>query len=358
MDIYIILLILALCLILFSYDIKYNMYVTSVVCFVFIILFFVGIFRSYSVGTDYRMYHNVFMYYTYDDMVSDSMESGFAHLETFAQSLNTFWIVPAFVLIIIGMSIYLLNRQFHVNRFSLLSFFILTGLYFQSFSALRQICAIGIVYIGIYFLFKYESNIFIGIFLFLLCVYVAHYFHRSAIFSLFFLILPYISYSKKTVYFFGVFTTFLFLIGNSFDDILMKMVPFYGNRYVQNMYNINSFGNTSQLIPIIIQFIFLYMFVSNNSINSSKDKFILSGYLLYLFMFSFINNNAFRRFQIYTFIFPMLYSCLFINGINLRGKIISKMKRSNKLEYICFWIILYMFKLFSNKSALVPYSIL
>lgn len=334
-----------------------------------VILFVFYVFRSIFVGSDYKTYYSWFQLLTPYQLQNRFVEPGYIFLNRLAQNCNNFLIISLVIYFVCALGLFLLCRQLNLDIFLALAFFILTYFYFFMFNGIRQFLALGILCIGLYCIFKFNGHIFVKYLLFFLIVMIARLFHNTSIFGIVFLLLPKLHYGRKTVIISGVLTIFLYWtnIVRKFFNSLLFLFPSYFMKYGEyndgGILTSQSIGDSwVPVIPIVVQFIFLYIFVSfNNKYRKNTEfNFIISGYLLYLVMFSAAGNTIAVRLQTYTYIFPILYSCLFINS-NWKCEKLKLRNRVNisclyKILYVIFMMFLYIFYLYENNSGIIPYS--
>lgn len=383
MTIYIILLLISL----FLLSIRHNYLSLNIkpiiITITVIFLFIIEMFRSTTVGVDYPMYYGFFTSYNYEGMRSQFIEPAYAVLTTLVQHVYYFYFIPFFVLFIGIIGIIILNRQFKFNGLTLLSLFILTGIYAQSFDILRQYIAIGIICIGAALFLRFYNHKLLKYVLFFLFLYLAFNFHKSAVIGILFLILPKIHFRSKTIVLTGIIS-FIFAMNSNLENLVNKfasIVPYYSSKY-----GTSSISQTSSLIgkgpsitsillrlvPVIFQFILLYLFVKHNyNYENYKTRFILSGYLVYLILSLLMSfwGNGFRRVQIYFLIFPMFYSCMYLDNsylIKKRNVIFNSINRREKYSstaiskclLVIMWIVTYIAKLLIDNEKIVPYKFL
>ncbi|WP_169303855.1 EpsG family protein [Limosilactobacillus vaginalis] len=325
-----------------------------------LLLLFLTVSRGITVGTDYPAYNGYF-YSTKDELKVQYIENGYILLNSFAQSLNIFIIIPMCEFIISFFGMYSLAKVNNCNDFSFISMYILTYTYMQSFNALRQFIAIGFITFGCTFLF---SNRKFKLFWFVIFILLAYEFHSSSLIMLIIPILMKIRVTNVKVLLAGILTSFLFIskLGLKIIQPLIMMNDHYAIKYSDQASFLISAGNKGivQFLPVIIQFILFYLFLTiskknqNSSyvVNQVKYNFVLSGYLFFLMFYSVGGNGVMDRIQMFFFIFCIMANCYFID--NVAGTS-SEIRYLYQVSVILFWIVYCLLRLIINNADVVPY---
>lgn len=323
-----------------------------------------SVYRSYSVGKDYSMYHGMFSNYDSFFLKSHLIEPGYVDLNSLAQNLNNFKIIPAACFIVFFIGLYLLSRSCNINEFVFLSSFVMTYTFFMSFNLMRQTMALGFVCMGIYLFIKFSSHRIFKYVITAFLLVVAQQFHNSATFCFLFLFLITFKINKRLMFPYYFIVSYLFITNalGSLATLLISYSSYYSEKYA---YTYNFFtGEVTRTLPqfilLIIQvlFIHLYMIHDENYFNNIKSKFIINGYIFYTILVT-CSNPLLSRLKFYFIIFFLLFSCLmFASRENEnRTDAVEKNWELIKLSYLVFLIIYYILELIIvNNGAIVPYK--
>lgn len=332
----------------------------------FLILFFIYFFRSWSVGTDYSMYNN-FYYLSDDYLKSIGIEPGFLFLYSLARHVENFRIISCFSFLIFWWGLIRCAKQLKIDQIAVISFFVVSYTYFISFNIIRQMTAIGIVMLGLgniiknieYFKRKKISklHLLVSFLYYLIFVAIAQLFHSSAWVAVF---LPFVMLFKVTslsTVFGGAFTVVAYLsrVANILFPHLLFLFSHYVEKYSSSGLSFFTEGEKSvtALLPVIIQFIFLYIIVSHEKDFSKNNQALISGYYMYLVLFSGGGNVPILRVQAYWLIFiTFFYAKYFTYHASL-----SYFKDRNLFKFFvfCFWMFYAILRIVLNISGVVPY---
>lgn len=329
---------------------------TSFTLVTLFLMAFIVFFRNVSVGTDYRLY-NTFFYSNPQNLYSSFIERGYITINSIAQFFNNFQLIGITLFFILLIGLYTISKTFNVSFQIVIAVYVLTYTFYSSLNLTRQYYAVAISMVGVSVFFKYldKKNIF-AILLFFIFVIIAKQFHSSGYFLLSFVILPYIRVNKKLVFFIALISSFLYFYGGFTQEIItiiLKFDPTYVQKYGLNINVLTGYSSKGifYFVLMIIQFILLYFAVEYFDSKRKKDNFILSGVIFNLVMYIGGYNNIFSRIQVYTLVFQILFLSILIK------------KRNNKVNFIIFgvisiWIILYVYRIITNNSGIVPFSII
>lgn len=345
--------------------IYYNFWLRKTVTFLLsVFMFLLSVYRSSSVGTDYAMYQGFFSNYDSTFLKTHLIEPGYVDLNTLAQNLDNFKVVPAACFIIFFLGLYLLSKAFNINEFVFLSSFILTYTFFMSFNLMRQTIALGVVCIGLYFFVKLNKHRIIRYLVLLIFLLIAQKFHNSALFCLLFLGLTMFRVNKKIMFPYYFVVSYLFatnLLG-SLASVLISYSSYYSEKYA---YTSDFFtGEVSRTLPqfllLIIQVIFIHLYMIHDEDYSKniKSRFIINGYLVYTILTT-CSNPLLSRLKFYFIIFFLLFSgMMFMSKENEnRLDVIENNWKLIKLLYLIFIIVYYLMELLVvNNGGIFPYE--
>lgn len=322
-------------------------------------MFIIVIFRGVSVGTDYPLY-NFFFYSSPDSLKSAYIEKGYIFINIVAQKINNFEFISFVLLLLLLYGLYKLSKQAEINFSIIISVFILTYTFYSSLNIIRQYYAIGFSLIGIYFLFKYlNNNPILAFFLYCITVILAKEFHSSAIFLIMFVIFPFINVTKVKVVFVGLLTMFLYIFSQFTTDVINFIMKFdirYALKYGNAINVLTDFNqkNVVNLVYLLMQFVIVYFaidYIKDSYDNRYESNFILSGYLFNLVLYVGGDNVIFSRIQAYTYIFLILFYSKMLTKYRNEKKDIELIK----LISIIMLISLYIYRILTNNSGIVPF---
>lgn len=361
MYIYIALIVLSILLIIISKTLFYknNVLRRTILLIVIIILFCLTIFRSEFVGTDYFAYNGYFFSDASTLKNIHYIEDGYVLLNSLAQKLGLFIIIPSFEFLISFFGMYKLSDVVGINKFVFISFYILTYTYMQSFNALRQFIAIGIICFGLYFVIK---NVKYKWFLFVICVFVAASFHSSSYIALGLPILSFIKISKKSVVITFIVTMVLFFthLGSRIVQPIAGLSTHYAAKYsgADSTFFMDSGGKgIIQMLPVMLEFIFLLLFLILKKKQVTKNAdFILSSYLVFLFLYSAGGTGVVDRIQMFFLPFCIMANSYFIQFDLDKSKVLKEYGYLYKTVLVIFWITYCILRLMMNNANVVPYA--
>lgn len=248
-----------------------------VVFMVIFSLFFISAFR-YMIGWDYQSYMRMFYIADYDFLL---VEPTFNFICLFFRNFGfdfqiIFFVYSflTFIFLVFGIKRYANVQDKYLYYLIILNLFCTQQLYWSSFSEIRQILSVVIVYNASFFIIRRK-------FLkFLTFVFLATLFHYSAIlFSPLYWILN-IDYKRSRIVFFLSFIG-ICAIFNVLPNILLFFQDYLGE-YAKYIIYEESPGFSSGITKIIYLFIFIYLTVKFNRVER-KLNVLLNGYCMLLF---------------------------------------------------------------------------
>ena len=320
----------------------------------FALLLLLGIYKGISVGTDSLMYYAFYLNNSYY-----GMEPVVYFFYEIARKFNNYLLFQFFMFVIFLFFIFRGIKKHCPNYLIALLFFILTFTFYTSFNQIRQIVAASLIFYFINYLVSNKKNKI----KFIALIFLAVLFHKSAIFLLFFLLIPLKRINLKLVISIFVATIILYFIPhfkNIIGEIIISFSEFYGNKYENNLsffFQMNKEKGVIQLIPIIIQMIFLIVsyFYSNNSIHNKPLYYLISNIVIInLALYSLSGIEAIDRLQLYLSVFNIYFYSFYTHQLLNDPK---KYRRIMMLTIIIlFWGLYYALRLYSNNQGIVPYS--
>lgn len=327
-----------------------------------ILLLYLATFRSRSVGTDYSMY-NGFFFMTNQQLKAIYIENGYLLIYGIARWANNFYIVPFISFLLFFVGIYRFSKEVELSTEVLLGFLVCSYLYCSSFNTIRQMSAIGIVFfaLSLYISDKIlPKHRWLNIMLYVSIVYIASQFHASAWVALLLPFIEYIPISSTLVFWGGVLTTIGFFTKfiNNVIPQLVILFPHYLTKHngIDSAFFVDQ-GSKGivEFLPILIQFIFLFLICYYARRFIRTNKFISSGYLVYLLLFIGGGNASIIRVQAYLLPFIIFfYGKYFQDG---SGSILHLKNSVVKFIIILFFIVYFIFRLLRNISGVVPFTL-
>ncbi|MFD1399844.1 EpsG family protein [Lacticaseibacillus suilingensis] len=325
------------------------------------VLLSIYLMRGYGVGTDYPMYHS-FYYFSTDALKRFGIENGYLVIYSIAKSLGMFWIVSLISFILYFSGFFILSRKLGLSLATFESMLILSYLFFTSFNMVRQMSAIGVVYLGIAFSGMFDFTQQFGLkrkILFILFVFLAAQFHSSAYVAVLFLLCRSINLNSRVVLFGSAIMSISYFlnIGNIIVPKIIYLFPHYVQKYslIENDFFTSGSKGLIEYLPIFAQCMFLVIIIAYDSEFLSANKFMCNMYFVYLMLFAFGGNQAAIRIQDY-WVPSMIYfyGAFFESKQNSFFHLSSKLFKSLVLLFLVIYVIL---RLFRNVSNVVPYYI-
>ena len=307
--------------------------------------------RSYSVGTDTKNYLQIFNWLgTNLDWNVMVYEKGFCILSIITNKIFRNFTA---LLLISGFIIYwnIITAFCELSELpavSMLCFFGI-GSFAQSCNLLRQYLALSFCLIGLYYLIKKNNN-----FIFIIYIFIAFLFHKSAVVFIIFLPIKYMQFSIKYLILFcsGTILIILFLpyILKLFD--LITGSSYYG--YINIKSNTFTFYNFS---IILFSFLTLMLLLKFKSIVNDKFE---KEYVFYIYMFtiffcliliSIFSVELVDRIAIY-----FLPSIFFLVPIILESIKSYKSKFLIEMMFIVFFILIFYTLVIRGSYEFLPYK--
>lgn len=337
-----------------------------VISLAFIFLFCIYYFRGQTVGTDYPMYNN-FYYSSNEYLKSIGIEPGYLFLYGLARRIGNFRVVSGFSFLVLWCGIIRFARQLKIDRLTVISFFVVSYTYLDSFNTVRQMTAVGIVLIGLgAFLSVIEDfrekriskfHLAFAFFRYLIYVIIAQQFHSSAWLAILVPLIMTFKVSPWKIIVGGVLTVVAYISGIA--NIIFPHFLFLFSHYVEKYaYDGTSFfieGKKSliALLPIIIQFIFLYIIVKYEEKFVQANRSLLNGYYVYLILFFGGGNTPILRMQEYFLFFIVFFYAKYFTY--RRDSSIFENLIWFKFLVLSFWILYAVISVVRNISGINPY---
>lgn len=324
-------------------------------------LFFLTVFRSFNVGTDYSMYYLFFSRGDY----AQSFDLFIILIYDFARNRGDFLL---FTYIITGLFL-LFNliaiKKITFNFLVSFTFFILSFYFFYIFNGMRQAVAISVVFIAIYFIQKEKMRA-KDYFLYFVLILMAAQFHVSAWFMLPLILLRFFKINKAVIFIafvltgFGYFTPF---IKDVLDDALL-IFDFYATKYentLDQFFSVNKEKSLSHFIPVVIQYSFLYYSLIIKKPQTLYEKFLTNYYLVFLFLYSASGVEAIDRIQFYFYPSIILFYDYLIHSIyTIKGgadrKGLLPVSKMVAMISISFWFLYFVLRVMQGTGGINPYE--
>lgn len=323
------------------------------------ILVLINYLRGINVGTDYTLYKTLYVNRTYKLF----FDYFFIKIFDLAVELNNFRLITLFVIVIYLIYIFKTFNKKSNSLFTSIVLFLLTYNYFLSFNIMRQVVAASIVFYASYFL---EEETRKGMLKFIGLTMIAFLFHKSAILCLVIIFIKKINLSSKIVVLSSVFIS----ISYSIDIIRIKlesiilMLPYYSQKYMNNLdffFSINKEKGILQFIPVLVQLIFMNMYIIKFGKSYKFNKITVNSYFVFLLLYSFSGIEAVDRFQGYFSLYAILFYDLLIYDlwVGKKGKItnVQILYIILMVTIVMFWLLYYILRVIQGTSGITPYKI-
>ncbi|MGP7818739.1 EpsG family protein [Niallia sp. 01092] len=329
-----------------------------VVVFVLFTLLF-SVLRNISVGTDYEMYS----YFFYNRNFTEKFDPAINLIYWISLLFNNFQLFAILTTLIFLLVTLFLVKKYSYNIIASLSIFTLSYFYYLIFNQTRQALAIVILWIGVLAINKNKKR---GLLIFIPSILVAAQFHFSAYLTFGFLIFYFVKVNRKVL-----ILGFLIVVFGYFTDAIRSVVSpiltsitFYEAKYsteLTEFFNQNKEKGIIQFLPILVQFVFLYLWIefkARKFISVKYGLFLETYYFCYLFLYCVAGIEATDRFQFY--LYPSIIFFYDMVFYHLLSPIVSgKNERLFRLILfiiiIIFWFVYYLLRLFQNTNGIVPY---
>lgn len=325
-----------------------------------VLLVYLATFRSPSVGTDYSMYSG-FFFMTNEQLKAIYIEKGYLIIYSIARWINNFYFVPFISFLLFFIGLYRFSKEIKMSTEILLGFLVCSYLYCSSLNGIRQMSAIGIIFLALSLYLNTSILVkhrWLNVILYVSIVSIASLFHASAWFALLLPLVEYIPINSIWVFFGGLLTTIGFFT-KLVSGIMPKLVllfPHYVEKYngVDNSFFIDpSSKGIIGFLPVLTQFIFLFLicYYARNFIK--LNKFISAGYFAYLLLF--IGGGNFTVTRVQAYLLPFL---IFFYGKYVQDNTdnIARLRSSwFKVIILLFFTIYFIFRLARNISGVVPF---
>lgn len=312
--------------------------------------------RSIAVGTDTRLYNNIFISTintSLPELIRNSKFVGYSLWIKFIallfnNSYESFLFISAFVT-----NMFLFYVVYKIKNLSLFyaAYLYITFYYFyQSMNIARQYLAIALCLVFFYWI-VYEKKYYKGILFWLLAVSI----HSTAIVCIVFIPLSKIKWNLKKYGYLSVFTILILFFYNRIFTIFQYFFHDY------QIYNENQYSTLGTRILLVLfqLIILLFGLIITNKYKEkyTNDVYVLQSIILIstiIGMF-YSNNELIVRMQIYFEIFSIIYIPL------LFLKITPSKSKFSKFNLIFFGILLillvpYFYQVSKNYGNIIPYT--
>ncbi len=295
------------------------------------------------------------------DIVS-SYEFGFTFLVYILTHIfHNFQIVLFFIEVLILFPIYkglkiLFQDTRKISVCMLVYYFLF---YNTSFNLMRQCIAISFVFLGTCYLIKNKN-----ILKFFLLTFLAYFFHKSSLLSIFIFLIYYISsydfkrhfkskrhvikFNEILLFILSVFCFFLVVYNNFFSQLLSNFNLEYYTRYVNGKVTF-----TLQCIVRFIPFIIFIFFFGRDfkKLDDNSNFYITTAFFEFIF-------NLFSSFNVFSSRIALYFSIFYIVSFPKiafynRNKLLSNIVKFLLLAYlIIYW---YYYSIYCNGGETFPY---
>ncbi|MFD1031919.1 EpsG family protein [Metaplanococcus flavidus] len=332
--------------------------------FVFLIpfivfLFYITVFRSLHIGTDYSMYYGFYLRGDY----ARFFDYFIILIFDFARSQGNFLI---FTFIVTGLFL-IFNlwaiRRISYNFFVSFTIFILSFYFFFIYNGMRQAVAISLIFMAIYYIQKKELKVrdMLRYFFFMI---LASLFHFSAIYLLPLFVLRFLRINRLMViisFFLTALSYFTPFTKDIYTSLLMNF-DFYVEKYEGQpnaFFSVNKEKTWVEFMPIFIQFIFLYYSLTLAKIKTVSNHFIINYYLAFLILYSGSGIEAIDRLQFYFYPSIILFYDYLIYAVNAKKK--NKISKDHLalgnliiLSSVSFWFLYFIVRVLQGTQGINP----
>ncbi|WP_449621670.1 EpsG family protein [Robertmurraya sp. Marseille-Q9965] len=325
----------------------------------FIILLVLIAFKGMEVGVDYPMYYGFFEQENYREL----LEPGISFLYDLAVKYDNFYVFSVLVYSLFLLFMFYGIKNNTPNYLISILLFVIMHIYFNAFNQIRQLLAVSIVFCFIHFLTSGKK---IDKLKYCFILLLALWFHNSAIFLFVLFFVSKKKYSPKLVIPLFLITIVLYFIPgfkNQIGELMISISGAYGEKYSggYNFFGVNKEKGLLQLIPVIVQMIFvvvsLYIPKFNRRLNLNEKLYIFStnAVIINLCLYALAGVEAVDRLQIYFSSFNIYFYAYLIHLLINRKKIFEQFF---VFLIIAFWILYYTLRLSINVHGIVPYNFL
>lgn len=324
-------------------------------------LFYITVFRSLNVGTDYSMYYN---FYIRGDYV-EIFDFFIVLIYDFARSEGNF-LLFTFILTSLFLIFNLWAIKKNSNNFFVsFTFFILSFYFFYVYNGMRQAVAISIIFMAIYYVQKDKLNVkhmfFYGFFMIL-----ATLFHFSAIYMIPLFALRFLRVNKLTVIIAFSITTlgyFLPFTKDIYTSLLMNF-DFYVEKYErqpEEFFNVSKDKSWLEFFPVIIQYVFLYYSLTLTKHKNVSNHFIVNYYLGFLLLYTGSGIEAIDRLQFYFYPSVILFYDYLIYTVYTKKELknhtgLFSTGKLMVLFSVSFWFLYFVIRVLQGTHGLNPYE--
>ncbi|PAD44027.1 biofilm extracellular matrix formation enzyme [Niallia circulans] len=260
---------------------------TNILLFLFLIFITLVQGLRYDVGTDFKLYENI--YNRNLAYIESSVEIGYLWfnkiLSDMGFTLTGFLLITAFI---INFNYFKGAKLISDDKILTVFLFVTSGIYFSGYNIVRQAIVMSIIFLALYLLLK-KKNI-----LFVLTIIVGFFFHRSVIFTLLFLFLGFIKI-KPTVFIISL----IFLIGflntplaTSFLNFAIDLAPDKYDMYenlIANSEGVNLFNLFLPSVLLILILSYYYRLIERNRNNVLYINIFFAYYMFLLVSIEFLS---------------------------------------------------------------------
>lgn len=328
---------------------------------IIIFLYFLTVFRSLNVGTDYSMYHHLYFNGKYVEVFDYFIILVYDLARDKGDFLFFTFILTALFLLFNLIAIKKISHSFYIS----FTFFILSFYFFYIYNGMRQAVAISIIFLGIYFIQKEKLKV-KDFLLYVLLIFIAMQFHFSAIYMLPLFALRFLKATKFIVigaFFITVIGYFSPFTKDIYTNFLMNF-DFYVQKYENNpekFFGVNKEKNLLEFIPVLIQYFILYYSLTLKQTKSISENFIIVYYLGFLLLYLGSGIEAIDRIQFYFYPSIILfYDYLIYTIYTTRSTRInhSSINVSNMMVLfsISFWFLYFVIRVLQGTHGIIPYE--
>lgn len=326
-------------------------------------LFYITVFRSLNVGTDYLMYYNFYVRGDYIEIFD------FFIVLIYDMARNkgdfiffTFSITGLFMIF----NLWAIKKISH-NFFVSFTFFILSFYYFYIYNGMRQAVAISLIFMAVYYVQKDRLKI-KDLLLYTFFMILAILFHVSAIFMLPLFLLRFLRVNKLTVliaFFITALGYFLPFTKDIYTSVLMNF-DFYVEKYEsqpEDFFSISKEKSLIEFMPVLIQYVFLYYSLSLTKHKDVSNHFFINYYLGFLLFYAGSGIEAIDRLQFYFYPSVILFYDYLIYTVYTKKDLKNHATLFNTGRLmvffsVSFWFLYFVLRVLQGTHGINPYELM
>lgn len=328
------------------------------------LLFYITVFRSLDVGTDYSMYYGFYLRGDYEHIFDFFINLIYDLARSEGNFLLFTFTVTGLFLFFNLWAIKKISYNFYVS----FTLFILSFYFFYIYNGMRQAVAISLIFMAICYIQKEKLKI-KDLLLYFTFIVLAILFHFSSIYMLPLIVLRFLKVNKLTViiaFFITALGYFLPFTKDVLTDLLMNS-DFYVEKYgtqPDTFFSVNKEKTWIEFLPVAVQFTFLYYSLTLTKHKNVSSHFIINYYLLFLLLYSGSGIEAIDRLQFFFYPSIILFYDYLIYTVykkERQNNTDSPLFGSENFWVLCsvsFWFLYFVLRVLQGTHGINPYEIM